>query len=112
MRFQNGGLLTGTVQHELPTPIAPRYLANLLAASGMTLLLSLYLTRHPELSVDPTSARQHVTAGWFLVAPMAVALIMSFFTDSGALWALLLLVPAQAIGSRLGRRAAPGTKAV
>jgi uncharacterized membrane protein len=88
------------------------YLANLLAASGLTLLLSLYLTRHPELTVDPASAREHVTAGWFLVAPMAVALIISFFTDSGALWALLLLIPAQAIGSRLGRRAAPATEAV
>ena len=80
------------------------YLVNLLAASGMTLLLSLYLARHPELTVDPASARRHVTAGWFLVAPMAVALVLSFFVESGALWALLLLIPSQAIGSRLSRR--------
>jgi len=45
----------------------------------MTLLLSLYLARHPDLTVDPASARRHVTA-------------------------LLLLIPSQAIGSQLSRR--------
>jgi len=40
----------------------------------------------------------------FLVAPMAMALVLSFFVESGALWALLLLIPSQAIGSRVSHR--------
>jgi len=51
----------------------------------------------PGPGPDVTDTVQHElpTAGWFRVAPMAVAVLLSFFAESGALWALLLLIPSQ-----------------
>jgi hypothetical protein len=69
---------------------------------------------HPELTDGEATAegRGHLTASWFSIAALVVALVISFFSATAGIWALLLLVPSQIIAGRLSNKAAtvPTTK--
>lgn len=82
------------------------YIASLLATSALTLLLTSYLARHPELLEDDQDAeiRRHVTVSWSTVVVLTVAVAISVVSDTAGLWALLVLGPAQVIASQGHRR--------
>jgi hypothetical protein len=63
------------------------------------------LTRHAELTDGEAAAesRQHVVASAFGVGAILIALIISLFSPSIGLLALLLLFPAQVIAGRMNR---------
>jgi uncharacterized membrane protein len=82
------------------------YIATLTAASVLTLLLTRYLGRHPELT-HPGSGpelREHLVAGWVVVLTLLIALFVSLASQTLGLWAILLLIPAQMIAGRRARR--------
>jgi uncharacterized membrane protein len=93
---------------------ATLYIGALLAVSILSLLLLTYLIHHPELTDGEATAesRGHLTASWFSIAALVVALVISFFSATAGIWALLLLVPSQIIAGRLSNKAAtvPTTK--
>jgi uncharacterized membrane protein len=79
------------------------YIGTLLAVSLLDLLLTTYLARHPELSDGPAAAdsRQRAIGSGLSAAALLVALIISVFSPTAGIWALLLLVPTQIIAGRL-----------
>jgi divalent metal cation (Fe/Co/Zn/Cd) transporter len=79
----------------------------LLVVSVLNLILANYLARHPELTDGQATAdsRQHVVASLFTVGALVVALVISLFSPSAGVWALLLLFRAQIIAGRLPRKA-------
>jgi hypothetical protein len=62
----------------------------------------------PELidSHEIFDGRQQMVAGGFVVSTLVIALIISLFSPSGGIWALLLNVSAQIIAGRLCRKTA------
>ena len=99
----NTGWLASVVLLPFPTGLldldggySTLYLVNLLATSGCTTALGLYIGRHPELLEDPSSAAAERRGGRFfglvVSGTVVVALIGSFFWESRALL-LLLLTP-------------------
>ena len=83
------------------------YIGTLLAVSILDLLLATYLAQHPDLSDGPATAdsRQRVIGSGLTAAALLVAVIISFFSPTAGIWALLLLVPTQIIAGRLPRNA-------
>ena len=81
------------------------YLGTLLAVTALNLLTANYLAHHPELTDGEVAAdsRQHVVASAFSVGAILIALIISLFSPSIGLLALLLLFPAQVIAGRVNR---------
>jgi TMEM175 potassium channel family protein len=84
---------------------AALYIGTLLAVAVLNLLIANYLAHHPELTDGEATAesRQHVVASAFGVGAILIALIISLFSPSGGLFALLLLFPAQVIAGRVNR---------
>jgi uncharacterized membrane protein len=82
-------------------------ISTLLAVSVLNLVMANYLAHHLELTDGEGTAesRQHVVASAFTVGALVVALVISFFSPSAGIWALLLLFPAQIIAGRLPRKA-------
>jgi uncharacterized membrane protein len=84
------------------------YIATLTAASVLNVLLTRHLATHPEL-VRPGSVpelRQYLVTGWAVVGALVIALLVSFASQRGGLYALLLLIPAQVLAGRRSRRSA------
>ena len=83
------------------------YIGTLLAVSILDLLLATYLAQHPDLSDGPATSdsRQRVIGSGLSAAALLVAVIISFFSPTAGIWALLLLVPTQIIAGRLPRNA-------
>ena len=94
---------TSLIEDGLDGGFGTLYISTLLAISVLNVLLANYLARHPELTDGQATAesRQHVVAGAFTVGALVVALVISLFSPSAGLWALLLLFPAQISASRL-----------
>ena len=84
---------------------AALYIGTLLAVSVINLLIANYLTHHPELTDGEAAAesRQHVVASALVIGAILIALIISLFSPTIGLFALLLLVPAQVIAGRVTR---------
>ena len=105
---------TALIADGLNGGFATLYIGALLAVSILSLLLLTYLIHHPELTDGEATAegRGHLTASWFSIAALVVALVISFFSATAGIWALLLLVPSQIIAGRLSNKAAtaPTTK--
>ena len=104
---------TSLIEDGLDGGFGTLYISTLLAISVLNVLLANYLARHPELTDGQASAesRQHVVAGAFTVGALVVALVISLFSPSAGLWALLLLFPAQIIAERLPRKASSASDA-
>ena len=98
---------TALIADGLDGGFATLYIGALLAVSVMSMIIANYLAHHPELSDSQATieSRQHVTASAFSVAALFVAVIVSLFSPTGGIWALLLLFPAQMVAGRLPRRA-------
>jgi uncharacterized membrane protein YfcA len=105
---------TALIADGLNGGFATLYIGALLAVSILSLLLLTYLIHHPELTDCEATAesRGHLTASWFSIAALVVALVISFFSATAGIWALLLLVPSQIIAGRLSNKTAtvPTTK--
>ena len=105
---------TALIADGLNGGFATLYIGALLAVSILSLLLLTHLIHHPELTDGEATAesRGHLTASWFSIAALVVALVISFFSATAGIWALLLLVPSQIIAGRLSNKAAtvPTTK--
>lgn len=99
---------TALIADGLDGGFATLYIGALLAVSILSLLLVTYLAHHPELTDGETTAesRGHLTASWFSIAALMVALVISFFSAPAGIWALLLLIPSQIIAGRLSNKAA------
>ena len=104
---------TSLIENGLDGGFGTLYISTLLAVSVLNLLLANHLARHPELTDGQATAesRQHVVASLFSVAALIVALVISLFSPSAGIWALLLLFPAQIIAGRLPRKASPANDA-
>lgn len=113
---------TSLIEDDIHGGVTTLYIATLLAASAMTLVLARYLVRHPELRQrqSTTDLRAEVASGWAAIAALAVAVALSLLSARLGLVALLLLVPAQRIATassarrtrRRYRQAPPGTAGV
>jgi uncharacterized membrane protein len=79
------------------------YISTLLVVSILNLFLANYLAHHPELTDSEATAdsRQLAMASGFVAAALLVAVIISFFSPTVGIWALLLLVPTQIIAARV-----------
>jgi uncharacterized membrane protein len=99
---------TALIADGLDGGFATLYIGALLAISFLNLLLLNYLTHHPELTDGEAAAenRSHITASWFNIATLVLALVISLFSAKAGIWALLLLIPAQMVAGRLSNRAA------
>ena len=104
---------TSLIEDGLDGGFGTLYISTLLAISVLNVLLANYLARHPELTDGQATAesRQQFVAGAFTVGALVVALVISLFSPSAGLWALLLLVPAQIIAERLPRKASSASDA-
>jgi uncharacterized membrane protein len=98
---------TSLIENGLDRGFGTLYISALLIISVLNLLITIYLARHTELidSHARFEGRQYVIAGGFIVGALVIAVIISLFSPSGGIWALLLLVPAQIIARRLSRKA-------
>jgi uncharacterized membrane protein len=98
---------TSLIEDGLDGGFGALYISTLLAVSVLNLLLANYLVHHPELTDGQATAesRQHVVGSLFGVGALVVALMISLFSPSAGVWALLLLFPAQIIAGRLPRKA-------
>jgi len=104
---------TSLIENGLDGGFGTLYISTLLVVSVLNLILANYLARHPELTDGQATAdsRQHLVASLFTVGALVVALVISLFSPSAGVWALLLLFPAQIIAGRLPRRASTTTDA-
>jgi uncharacterized membrane protein len=104
---------TSLIENGLDGGFGTLYISTLLVVSVLNLILANYLARHPELTDGQATAdsRQHLVASLFTVGALVVALVISLFSPSAGVWALLLLFPAQIIAGRLPRRASSTTDA-
>jgi uncharacterized membrane protein len=104
---------TSLIEDGLDGGFGTLYICTLLAVSVLNLLLANYLARHPELTDGQAMAesRQHVIASGFAVGALVVAVVISLFSPSAGMWALLLLFPAQIIAARLPRKASSASDA-
>ena len=102
---------TALIANRLDGGFATLYIATLLAASTLTVVITVYLTRHPELTDTAGAAevRRHVPSSSAAAAALLVALLLSLLSQGLGMYALLLLVPAQVLGDRRSRRAASRT---
>jgi uncharacterized membrane protein len=100
---------TSLIEDGLDGGFGTLYISALLVVSILNLLIASYLARHPELTDDQVAAesRQHVVVSYFTVAALVVAVVISLFSPTVGIWALLLLFPAQIIAGRLPRKASP-----
>jgi uncharacterized membrane protein len=98
---------TALIEDGLDGGFGTLYISTLLAVSVLNFLLANHLAHHPELVEGQATAesRQHAVASVFSVAALIVALVISLFSPSAGVWALLLLFPAQIIAGRLPRKA-------
>jgi uncharacterized membrane protein len=97
---------TALIDDRVDEGFATLYIATLLVTSVLTLLLAKYLADHPDLTEpeDAGDVRRHVPGSAAAVAALLLALLVSFVSQRLGLYALLLLIPAQLIGGRIGRR--------
>jgi len=97
---------TALIADGLDGGFATLYIGALLAVSILGLLLVTYLAHHPELTDGEATAesRGHLTASWFSIAALVVALVISFFSAAAGIWALLLLIPSQMVAGRLSNK--------
>ena len=84
---------------------AALYIGTLLVVSVLNLLMANHLIHHPELTDGEGAAesRQHVVGSAFSVGAILIALIISLFSPTIGMFALLLLFPAQVIAARVTR---------
>jgi uncharacterized membrane protein len=101
---------TSLIEDGLDGGFGTLYIIALLVVSMLTLLIAAYLARHPELTDNKAvpESRRHVIAGGFSVGALLLAVIISFFSPAGGVWALLLLFPAQIIAGRVAEKGQRG----
>jgi uncharacterized membrane protein len=104
---------TSLIEDGLDGGFGTLYISTLLVISVLILLLANHLVRHPELTDGQATAesRQHVISSVFTVGALVVALVISLFSPSAGIWALLLLFPAQIIAGRLPRKTSSASDA-
>jgi len=100
---------TSLIEDGLNGGFGTLYISALLVVSVLNLLIASYLARHPELTDNQATAesRQHVVASGLTVAALVVAVVISLFSPTVGIWALLLLFPAQIVAARLPQKASP-----
>jgi uncharacterized membrane protein len=102
---------TSLIEDGLDGGFGTLYISTLLVVTALNLILANYLAHHPELSDGQATAesREHVVAGVFAVGALLVAFVLSLFSPSAGIWALLLMVPAQILAGRLPRKVSSTT---
>jgi len=100
---------TSLIEDGLNGGFGTLYISALLVVSVLNLLIASYLARHPELTDNQATAesRQHVVASGLTVAALVVAVVISLFSPTVGIWALLLLFPAKIVAARLPQKASP-----
>jgi uncharacterized membrane protein len=105
---------TSLIEDGLDGGFGTLYISTLLVVSVLILLIASHLTRHPELTDSPSGfesprpeSYRHMIGSAFSVGALVIALIISFFSPTGGILALLLLFPAQLISTRVIGRASP-----
>jgi uncharacterized membrane protein len=105
---------TSLIEDGLDGGFGTLYISTLLVVSVLILLIANHLTRHPELTDSPSGFQsprpesyRHMIGSAFSVGALVIALIISFFSPTGGILALLLLFPAQLISARVIGRASP-----
>ncbi|HET6758032.1 MAG TPA: TMEM175 family protein [Propionibacteriaceae bacterium] len=98
---------TSLIEDGLDGGFGTLYISTLLVVSVLILLIANHLTRHPELTDSRTGSEsyRHLIGSAFSVGALVIALIISFFSPTGGMLALLLLFPAQLISGRVIGRA-------
>jgi uncharacterized membrane protein len=102
---------TSLIEDGLDGGFGTLYISTLLVVTALNLILANYLAHHPELSDGQATAesREHVVAGVFAVGALLVAFVLSLFSPSAGIWALLLMVLAQILAGRLPRKVSSTT---